>query len=101
MSVRMGLIEAQDALSWEPAASQWDVICANMFSEILIAIFPKIRRALKPNGTLIVSGILQEQAEETLGAAERAGLTVNSVKEVGKWVTARIQAVHHSEISSR
>jgi ribosomal protein L11 methyltransferase len=82
-------MDSNDVLAWEPDSAEWDVICANMFSKILIATFPKIRRALKPGGTLIVSGILQEQAEETLAAAALAGLEMTLVKQVGKWVTAR------------
>lgn len=82
-------IASQDVLTWEPKAAAWDVVTANMFSEILIAIFPKIRRALKPEGTLIISGILREQEAETLSAAKDAGFDIVEVKRVGKWVTAR------------
>ena len=82
-------IESHDVLSWEPELAQWEVITANMFSEILIVLFPKIRRALKPGGTLIISGILHTQEEETLAAASLAGFTMRDVKRVGKWVTAR------------
>lgn len=82
-------IEAEDVLAWEPQEKAWDVITANMFSEILIATFPKMRRVLKPDGTLIISGILREQEAETLAAAEKAGFEMKEVKRVGKWVTAR------------
>ena len=82
-------IEAADVLAWEPQETAWDVITANMFSEILIATFPKMRRVLKPDGTLIISGILREQEAETLAAAEKAGFEMKEVKRVGKWVTAR------------
>lgn len=82
-------IGSQDVLTWEPEEAAWDVVTANMFSEILIAIFPKIRRALKPDGTLIISGILREQEDETLAAARAAGFEFAEVKRVGKWVTAR------------
>ncbi len=82
-------IANQDVLTWDPEGPSWDVITANMFSEILIACFPKIRRALHPEGTLLISGILAEQAEETLAAAATAGFTMATVKQVGKWVTAR------------
>ena len=82
-------IEAEDVLTWMPQEAEWDVITANMFSEILIATFPKMRQALKPDGTLIISGILREQEAETLRAAEKAGFQMTDVKRVGKWVTAR------------
>ena len=82
-------IEAADVLAWEPQEAAWDVITANMFSEILIATFPKMRQVLKSDGTLIISGILREQETETLAAAEKAGFAIMNVKRVGKWVTAR------------
>ena len=82
-------IEAEDVLAWEPQEAAWDVITANMFSEILIATFPKMRQVLKSDGTLIISGILREQETETLAAAEKAGFAIMNVKRVGKWVTAR------------
>lgn len=77
-----------DVLQWEPERGEWDVVMANMFSEVLIAIFPRIRRALKRNGTLVISGILREQEAETLEAAASEGLEMKDVKRVGKWVTA-------------
>ncbi len=83
------VLTSRDVFDWEPEHPSWDVITANMFSEILIALFPKIRRALKPDGTLIISGILHDQAEDTVAAAVRAGLEMDCVKQVGKWVTAR------------
>ena len=82
-------IAQRDVFEWDPVTPEWDVITANMFSEILIALFPKMRRALREDGRLIISGILEEQAEETLAAAEQAGFQVEQVKTLGKWVTAR------------
>lgn len=82
-------IAQRDVFEWDPVTPEWDVITANMFSEILIALFPKMRRALRQDGTLIISGILEEQADETLEAARQAGFQFEQVKTLGKWVTAR------------
>ncbi len=82
-------IRQRDVLTWDPNKPTHDVIAANLFSEILIAIFPKIRQALKSNGTLIISGILDHQRKETFAAAKKAGFTFSTVKQRGPWIAAR------------
>lgn len=75
----------------EPTApvGPYDLVVANLFSTILQRAFPTLIRAIKPTGTLIVSGILASQWEETRLAAELAGLHFDQVIKKGKWVTAR------------
>ncbi len=82
-------IAQRDVFQWQPEMPEWDVIAANLFSEILIALLPTIRRALKADGTLIISGILRAREEATLRAADEAGFRIDRVKRVGKWVSAR------------
>lgn len=78
-----------DVFEWEPAAPA-DVVLANLFSTVLQRAFPRLLRALKPGGRLIISGILREQATETLAAAQAAGLTVDKSITRGKWTTAQL-----------
>ncbi len=52
---------AADVLVWKPPV-RYDIITANLFSELLIAALPRFRRALRAKGRLIISGILREQA---------------------------------------
>ncbi len=93
---RHGFSEAEiaianaDALAWQPKVPEWDVITANMFSEILMALFPKIRPALRPEGKLIISGILESQAHETMAAAEKSGFAVMEIKQRGPWIAGRL-----------
>jgi ribosomal protein L11 methyltransferase len=74
-----------EILKWKPAAS-FEVITANLFSELLIAALPIFKRALHPRGHLIVSGILREQAPAVLRALERAGFPLERQRRGGKWV---------------
>lgn len=78
----------QDVLKWQPPR-QWDVVIANMFSSILQAAFPTIVQSMKPTGHLIVSGILQDQWQETKESGEKQGLQFTQVIKKGKWTTAR------------
>ncbi len=79
--------EVIDALKWKPAARH-DCVVANMFSEILIAVMPKLARSVKRDGVVIISGILHHQAAEVLAAGAKAGLHFSRVVRSGRWVTA-------------
>ena len=46
---------------------------------------------MKPEGILIISGILNTQTQETLAAAEAAGLKVLKSVTRGKWTTAKLR----------
>lgn len=81
-------LRTRDVLRWKPARSGWDLILANLFSEMLRTLFPKLRRALREDGHLIVSGMLASQAEETLGAARESGFEVTRTVKRGRWVSA-------------
>ncbi len=80
-----------DIFEWEPSPNdKADIVLANLFSTVLQKAFPRILPAMKPNGILIISGILNSQAEETLAAAESHGLRVLKVVSRGKWTTAKL-----------
>ncbi len=86
--VRDVRIEEADVLHWK-SGRRYDCVAANLFSDVLIAAFPKIARLTKPGGTVLVSGILKSQAAECLRAGEEAGLKFDTIITRGKWVTAR------------
>ncbi len=80
-----------DVFDWEPrAGEQSDIVLANLFSTVLQRAFPRIIPAMKPDGVLIISGILRTQADETLAAAREAGLRVDKIVRRGKWITAQL-----------
>ncbi len=81
------VVKEQDVLKWSPK-KQWDIVVANMFSTILQQAFPTIVACMKPEGSLIVSGILVDQWPETRGVAESAGLEFEKTVKKGKWMTA-------------
>lgn len=80
-------VKEQDVLEWTPPR-QWDVVVANMFSTILQRAFPTIVQCIKADGTLILSGILVDQWEETKVFGEEAGLAFTKTVKKGKWMTA-------------
>jgi ribosomal protein L11 methylase PrmA len=66
---------------WNPA-QHTDVITANLYSDLLIGILPKLRGG----AWLILSGILRSQQDELVLALQRNAVDVISMKHRGKWV---------------
>jgi len=77
-----------DFLQWKSPAA-YEVICANLFSELLVKRAKVLARALKPEGILLVSGILNVQAASVRKALRDAGLVEEKWKQRGKWSMAR------------
>jgi ribosomal protein L11 methyltransferase len=85
---RVTLVKA-DVLKWKPS-KQWDCVAANIFYDVLIAVFPTIVSAVKPDGVIWVSGILKTYADDCLAAGEAAGIHWEKrLVKAGKWVTAQ------------
>src|SRR5262249_9123471 len=65
---------------------RYEVVTANLFSELLIAALPGFRRALLPEGLLILSGILREHSDSVLSALDRNGFQLEKKRRRGKWI---------------
>jgi len=76
-----------DVTQWIPTR-QWDLVTANLYSEMLGKVAAKIAAAVKPGGRLILSGMLATQSEEVLDVFRSHGLEFRRVVKKGKWVTA-------------
>jgi ribosomal protein L11 methyltransferase len=74
-----------DVTRWRPRR-KWDVITANLFSELLIKAAGKIARATRIGGRLIFSGILRGQEKECVRAFQRSAFRIDEVVRRGKWV---------------
>lgn len=78
----------QNFLRWTPKG-RYGLICANLFSEVLIQGAPALAKALEPGGTLLLSGVLQIQAPAVARALKKVGLREEQWKRRGKWTMAR------------
>src|SRR6266513_1548212 len=70
-----------DVRRW-PFSPRIEIITANLFSELLIEISPKLKRTQR----LILSGILREQEAEFVRALKRNGIAVVETRRRGKWI---------------
>ena len=94
--IRGTAFQLGDVLKWNPTQKN-DVITANLYTDLLIEILPKLRGA----GWLILSGILRSQREELLSALQRNHLEVISSKQRGKWIAILARPNRHSGTADR
>jgi ribosomal protein L11 methyltransferase len=72
-----------DVVSWR-MPQQIDVVTANLFSELLVQIIPKLKAA----GWLIISGVMREQERGVINALKRSGFKIQTMRRRGKWIVA-------------
>lgn len=77
-----------DVLRCKPRG-RYEIVTANLFSELLIAALPQFRRTLATDGYLIVSGILREQSDSVMRSLRRAGFEPEKQRRRGKWIALR------------
>lgn len=65
---------------------KFDIITANLFSELLIAGLPIWSRQLASGGCLILSGILRSQERAVVAALRRNGFSAAETRRRGKWI---------------
>lgn len=85
-SIRGISIKKLDVRTWQPQR-KWQVVAANLFSELLVEVAPKIMTALAPGGRVVFSGILRTQEKDVVAAFKRAGLRIDHLVRKGKWVS--------------
>ena len=80
--IRGASFQFGDVHKWNPA-QKTDVITANLYSDLLIEILPK----LHASAHLILSGILRSQQDELVRALQRNHLDIINMKRRGKWIS--------------
>jgi ribosomal protein L11 methyltransferase len=71
-------------LSTKPK-NQFDLVCANLISNLLIAERKKIAAQLKPGGILVLAGILKSEFSEVQRQFESLGLKLISGRSKKEW----------------
>lgn len=65
---------------------EFDLIVANILANVHILLADEYRRALRPAGLLVTSGIIVDRATEVEEAFTRAGFEARERREEGDWV---------------
>ena len=69
------------------AAAPFDLVFANILKGPLLELAPDMARHVAPSGRVILSGVLDSQAEEVIAAYRAQGLTLDMQETIGEWAT--------------
>ena len=75
---------------------KFDIISANLFSELLIATLPNWRKSLAAAGRLILSGVLRKQEPDLMNALGRNGFEAMEIRRRGKWIAVLAASTSYS-----
>jgi len=88
LSGRVSCIEAEGLDHPDiAAAAPFDLIFANILKAPLIALAPALSSALAPGGHVILSGILNDQADELISVYRALGNDLSDRFDIGDWST--------------
>lgn len=71
---------------------RFELVVANILRGPLIELAPKIRSAIAPGGTLLLSGLLSTQVDDVTAAYEAEGLEQIGVVTKGEWARIDMRA---------
>ena len=75
-----------DVLKLRPEDS-FDIVAANLYSELFRSAAPNLWPAIKPNGRIIVSGVMRDQVEPVVQTIREMKGQIEATRIRGKWVT--------------
>ncbi len=79
---------------------KFDVITANLFSELLVAALPLWKTRLRQNGRMILSGVLRDQESELRRVLRANRFEITKVRRRGKWIALICQPERSRAITS-
>lgn len=92
LSARVTCVEAAGFDHPDLAArAPFDLVFANILKGPLIALAPDMAAALSPDGYAILSGILNEQADEVIDVYARSGISLVHRDSIVEWTTLTLQ----------
>lgn len=92
-SVIIGNILSDEELQEKILAEKYDLILANIVADVIMAALPLVKKAIKPDGTFITSGIISDRAEEVMEAIKENGFEIISEKRSADWVELKCKLI--------
>jgi ribosomal protein L11 methyltransferase len=80
----------EDSALADKIDGQYDIITANIVADVLIAMKDYFNKYLKPQGILIISGIIEERMNEVVEAVESAGFEKVSDNIKEGWAAVKL-----------
>jgi ribosomal protein L11 methyltransferase len=75
-----------DVLKYEPGGT-FDVVAANLYGELFRRAAPRLWPAIKPQGRMIISGVMRDQVDSVMEKIQELGGQIEIKRTRGKWVT--------------
>ncbi len=87
----LGVGSVQEIRDGKFAFRRAPLVVANILAPVIIRLFEAgLAELMDDNGALILSGILQEQAQNVIEAAQAKGLRLDGQKQMGDWIALRV-----------
>jgi ribosomal protein L11 methyltransferase len=87
----LGVGSVQEILDGKFAFRKAPMVLANILAPVIVRLFHAgLADLVEEDGTIILSGILQEQAPNVIEAARAQGLRMNECKQMGDWVALQM-----------
>jgi ribosomal protein L11 methyltransferase len=87
----LGLGSVKEILDGKFAISSAPLVVANILAPVIIRLFDSgLADLMEPGGILILSGILEDQGQSVMDAAQRKGLRVLDERQMGDWVALAV-----------
>ena len=83
--------EDRDLTKMPPGGRQFDVVCANLMSELLVAEKSKLASWLAPTGRLVLAGVLLEQFAQVEAAFCGLGMELVATETLDEWRSGAFQ----------
>jgi ribosomal protein L11 methyltransferase len=79
-----------DVLKYQPEGS-FDIVAANLYSDLLRKAAPRLWSAIRPRGRLIISGLMLDQVGPVTEKVNEFCGRIEATRVRGKWVTMLVQ----------
>ena len=87
----LGLGSVQEILDGKFEFKKAPLVVANILASVIVRLFEAgMADLIEENGTIILSGILQEQEQTVVEAAQAKGLRMNERRQMGDWVALKM-----------
>ena len=88
----LGQGSVKEILDGKFAFKSAPLVVANILAPVIIRLFDAgLADLVEPNGAIILSGILQEQSQSVIEAAQAKGLRMNEKRQMGDWVALMME----------
>lgn len=91
----VGRVRCVEAAGFDHAtlqeAAPFDLVFANILKGPLVDLAPDMAGNIRAGGYAILSGILNEQADEVVAAYDAAGFTLTTREEIKEWTTLTLE----------